>query len=307
MDLVQLEMFRAVVRYGSIASAAKAVHRVPSNLTTRIRQLEDDLGVELFTRERNRLQLSQSGHVFLDYADKILGLVEEARAVTAGDQPAGRFALGALESTAAVRIPALLAAYNLRYPQVALELSTGPSGQMIEGVLSGELVAAFVDEPLSHLELTGFPVFEEQMVVVSPASHPPIKRGRDAHGAALYVFRKNCSYRRHLERWLANDEASPGQIRELESYHTMLACVSAGGGIAIMPQSMLDSMPGADNVTAWSMGKQYGTLRTWLIWRKGTLSKALEAFCQLIRSTDHAGIATPTATSVAVAASTRAA
>ncbi|MBN3726872.1 putrescine utilization regulator PtrR [Burkholderia sp. Ac-20379] len=282
MDLVQLEMFQAVARHGSIAAAAQAVHRVPSNLTTRIKQLEEELGVDLFTREKNRLSLSQSGRIFLDYTGKILSLVSEARAVTAGQQPAGRFALGALESTAAVRIPALLATYNQHFPQVALELATGPSGQMIDGVLSGDLIAAFVDGPLDHPELTGFPVFDEEMVVVAPAAHAPIRRGRDADGDALYVFRKNCSYRRHLERWLANDGALHGEIRELESYHGMLACVSAGGGLAIMPLSMLESMPGSQSVRAWPMGKEFGLLRTWLIWRKGTVSKALEAFSQLI-------------------------
>ncbi len=55
MDLTQLEMFNAVASTGSITQAAQRVHRVPSNLTTRIRQLEADLGVELFIRENQRL------------------------------------------------------------------------------------------------------------------------------------------------------------------------------------------------------------------------------------------------------------
>lgn len=255
MDLNQLEMFCAVVRHGSISAAASAVHRVPSNLTTRIKQLEEELGVALFTREKNRLRLSQSGHVFLDYAHRILELAAEARVAASGQQPAGRFALGSLESTAAVRIPALLAAYNQRFPQVALELSTGPSGLMLDGVLSGELTAAFIDGPFEQSELTGFPVFDEQMVVVAPAAHAPIRRGRDVDGDAIYVFRKNCSYRRHFERWLAVDNAVPREVRELESYHSMLACVSAGGGVAIMPRSMLDSMPGSSSVRARSVTK----------------------------------------------------
>ena len=57
MDLTQLEMFNAVAETGSITQAAAKVHRVPSNLTTRIRQLEADLGVDLFIRENQRLPL----------------------------------------------------------------------------------------------------------------------------------------------------------------------------------------------------------------------------------------------------------
>lgn len=104
MDLTQLEMFNAVAQTGSITRAAQSASR-SSNLTTRIRQLEADLGVELFIRENQRLRLSPAGHNFLRYSKQILALVDEARMVVAGDEPQGLFALGALESTAAVRIP----------------------------------------------------------------------------------------------------------------------------------------------------------------------------------------------------------
>jgi DNA-binding transcriptional LysR family regulator len=83
MDLTQLEMFNAVASTGSITQAAQKVHRVPSNLTTRIRQLEADLGVELFIRENQRLRLSPAGHSFLRYSQQILALVDEARMVVA--------------------------------------------------------------------------------------------------------------------------------------------------------------------------------------------------------------------------------
>lgn len=89
MDLTQLEMFNAVASTGSITQAAQKVHRVPSNLTTRIRQLEADLGVELFIRENQRLRLSPAGHSFLRYSQQILALVDEARMVVAGDEPQG--------------------------------------------------------------------------------------------------------------------------------------------------------------------------------------------------------------------------
>lgn len=64
MDLTQLEMFNAVASTGSITRAAQKVHRVPSNLTTRIRQLEADLGVELFIRENQRLRLRRRDTAF---------------------------------------------------------------------------------------------------------------------------------------------------------------------------------------------------------------------------------------------------
>jgi DNA-binding transcriptional LysR family regulator len=87
LDLVQLEIFKAVAEQGSISAAAQLIHRVPSNLTTRIKQLEQDLGVELFIREKSRLRLSPAGWNFLGYARRILDLVQEARATVAGKSP----------------------------------------------------------------------------------------------------------------------------------------------------------------------------------------------------------------------------
>ena len=282
MDLVQLEIFKAVAEHGSISAAAQQIHRVPSNLTTRIKQLEQDLGVDLFIREKSRLRLSPAGWSFLDYARRILALVEEARVTVAGAEPRGPLPLGSLESTAAVRIPGLLAAYNQKYAKVELDLSTGPSGAMIDGVLSGRLAAAFVDGPVLHPALEGVPTFEEEMVIIAPLGHAPIRRGRDVNGASIYAFRANCSYRHHLENWFGQDAAVPGKIFEIESYHGMLACVSAGAGLALMPRSMLESMPGCATVSVWPLSEAFRFLRTWLVWRRGTVSQSLTVFVQML-------------------------
>jgi DNA-binding transcriptional LysR family regulator len=282
LDLVQLEIFKAVAEHGSISVAAQHIHRVPSNLTTRIKQLELDLGVDLFIREKSRLRLSPAGWSFLDYARRILDLVQEARATVAGEEPQGAFALGSLESTAAVRIPELLAAYNQKHAKVELDLSTGPSGTMIDGVLSGRLAAAFVDGPVLHPALEGVPAFEEEMVLIAPLNHDPIHRAKDVNGENIYAFRSNCSYRHHFESWFANGAAVPGKIFEMESYHGMLACVSAGAGLALMPRSMLESMPGCTTVSVWPLSESFRYLRTWLVWRRGTVSQSLTMFVRLL-------------------------
>ena len=282
MDLTQLEMFNAVAETGSITAAARKVHRVPSNLTTRLRQLEDDLGVALFIRENQRLRLAPAGYSFLEYSKKILALVSEARSVVSGDEPQGIFSLGSLESTAAVRIPGVLADYNQRYPRIQFDLVTGPSGTMIDGVLGGTLSAAFVDGPVLHPSLEGQLVYREEMMLVAPVGHKNVARARDINGASIYAFRANCSYRRHFESWFNADRATPGKIHEMESYHGMLACVIAGAGLALMPRSMLESMPGHHQVQAWPLAEKWRWLNTWLIWRRGTRSRQLDAFIALL-------------------------
>ncbi len=148
MDLADLRIFLAVVREGGVTRAARRLNRVQSNVTTRIRQLEDGLGVALFLREGKRMQLAPAGRTLLEYAEQILALAERARAAVQDLTPRGLLRLGAMESTAAVRLPAPLAAYSQRYPDVRLELKTGNPTELATALLADEIDAALVAEPV---------------------------------------------------------------------------------------------------------------------------------------------------------------
>src|SRR5450830_735496 len=132
MEMAQLKMVRAVAQTGSVAQAALQLHCVPSNITTRIKQLESELGTPLFIRAGRGLAISAAGEIFLDYCERILALVDESkRAVDANAIPRGTLCIGAVESSASGRLPPLLAEYHRRYPDVTLELGTGAGGQLL--------------------------------------------------------------------------------------------------------------------------------------------------------------------------------
>jgi DNA-binding transcriptional LysR family regulator len=282
MDLTQLRMFCCVAETGSVARAAEQLHRVPSNLTTRLRQLEQELGTDLFIREKQRLRLSPMGHNFLCYAHRILALSEEAMSITHAGEPAGNFALGSMESTAATRLPTLLAAYHQRFPQVSLSLATGTSGEIIERVRAGTLAAALVDGPLQHDELNGCVAFPERMVVITCLDHPPIHSALDVKGETLFAFRASCSYRLRLESWFKRDGSLPGTIMEIQSYHSMLACVASGAGLAMMPYSVLNLLPGYQRVKVHSLPADITETATWLLWRRDAFGPNVRALKQLI-------------------------
>lgn len=278
MEFSQLRIFQAVAEEGSVTRAAERLHRVPSNLSTRLRQLEEQLGVELFVRERQRLQLSPAGKVLLDYANRLSTLRDEAVAAVQGGQPAGDFVLGTMYSTAATHLPPLLARYHQTYPAVNLQVQAAPSGELLEGLMAHRLDAALVDGPLSLAGLDGAPLCEEVLVLITRPEHPPVHSARDVAGRAVFAFRQGCSYRMRLEAWYAHDHTPMGRVMEIESYQSMLACVIAGAGVALMAQSMLDTLPGRDQVQAHRLQAPFDHAVTWLMWRQGMLGANLQAW-----------------------------
>lgn len=282
MDLTQLRMFCSVAETGSLARAAEQLHRVPSNLTTRLRQLELELGTDLFIREKQRLRLSAMGHNFLNYAQRILALSDEAMSITHAGEPAGTFALGSMESTAATRLPNLLAAYHQHYPQVALSLSTATSGETIDGVRAGRLAAAMVDGPIEYDDINGCIAFRERMVIISPMGESPLENPPGRSGHTVFAFRATCSYRTRLQAWIKHTGLTVNNILEIQSYHSMVACVASGAGIAMVPQSVLEQLPGHERVQANEIEDQFADTATWLIWRRDAFSPNVRALKELI-------------------------
>ncbi len=282
MDLSDLRIFSAVVREGGVTRATQRLHRVQSNVTTRIRQLEDDLGVPLFIREGKRLHLAPAGQILLDYADRLLALAEEAQSAVQDAQPRGVFRLGSLESTAAVRLPAILTEFSKGYPQVTLELRTGNPTQLAAAIIAGELDAAFVAELKADAQFEEIVAFEEEPVIVTVADHPPIG-SKIGIPKTILVFEHGCPHRKLLERWYANRRAMPERTIELGSYHAMLGCVVAGMGAALLPRSVLSTFPESRRLAVHTLPRGEDIARTVLVWRKGAGSPKIDALAEILR------------------------
>ncbi|NKX54362.1 LysR substrate-binding domain-containing protein [Arthrobacter mobilis] len=283
MEIAQLEMFVAVAEAGSITKAASALLRAPSNVSTRIQQLERELNVKLLVRDKRQASLSADGELFLDYARQIVDLAHEAKSFTRRGEPRGRFRLGALESTAAVRIPALLAQFHLEYPAVELELEASSSGNLFDHLLSGQLTAAFSDGKPAAPSLTGLRAFTEDLVIISPPSVNVAGAGFRASNPTVFVFGTVCSYRQRFEDWLEAEGIVPSRVVEISSYYSMLACVAAGAGISMIPLSLLETLPGANGVRAHRIEGRLGQAETWLMWRRDCRSANLQAFIGTLR------------------------
>lgn len=281
IDLESLAIFRAVVEEGGILRAAEKLHRVPSNVTTRIKLLEEFLGVELFRREGRSLSLSAEGKMLLPYATRLLRLANEAVAEVSSGKPSGVFRLGSLESTAGSRLAPILSSFHSDNPTVIVELITGTSAALVKRVLNFDIEAAFISEPFSSAELEILPVFKEELVLITSNKVKKITSTEDLSQMTVIAFAQGCSYRKRLEEWLDSDNVMPRRVLEFASYQGMIACVAAGTGFAVIPKSLLSELGAVSKVSQHKLPNWVAKNTTHLVWRNQP-SLALGALINLL-------------------------
>jgi DNA-binding transcriptional LysR family regulator len=282
MDLGDLQIFRSVVHAGGITRAAEKLNRVQSNVTTRVQQLEADLGVQLFIREGKKLHLSPEGKLLLDYADRLLDLAQEAREAVHDAKPRGLLRLGSMESTASVRLPVPMNEYLSRYREVTLELRIGAPRELATAVREGELDAALVAEPIADAPFEKIRLYDEELVIIAAAGHPPIKSPQDVNGRSVLAFEAGCPYRQRLDDWFARSNEMSDRVIEMSSYHAMLGCTVAGMGISLLPKMVLKTFPDAKLLSIHPLPPGLKIAPTVLIRRKGQVSPKVNALIDVL-------------------------
>ena len=284
MDLAALEIFRTVAAEGSVTRAAERLGRVQSNVTTRVQQLEEQLGATLFLREGKRMVLTPAGASLRGYADRLLALAEEARQCVHPSQPGGRLRLGAMESTAAARLPQPLAQLHAQWPGLVLELSTAPSRQLVEQVLSHTLDCVLVAWPPPGIDADApverTAVFSEALLLALPDHHPPGHTPADLQLDTLAAFGSGCTYRQVGEAFMRQRHVTPPRVVELASYHAILACVAAGRCAGVVPRAIIDLMREPPPLRLVPLAQ----CDTVLVRRRGYQSPALQALLAALQA-----------------------
>lgn len=279
MESGDLRIFRAVAEEGSITRAAQRLQYVPSNVTGRIRQLEEGLQTPLFIRSNRGMELTPAGERLLGYARQILNLLDEAeKSVQAEDAPRGPLRIGAIESAAAAHLPGRLAAYYARYPHVSLSLATGNSRVLTQQVLDRELDGAFVYGPVPHSQLEQIPSYDEELVLLSEAGAASLQEQLQK---PMLILSTGCTHRSRVERLLAEAGVQHPQIMEFGSLEAVLGGVASGLGVALLPRSNTVQIPNEKNIEALTLPESYREVVVYFIYRRDVpLSSALRAFLE---------------------------
>jgi DNA-binding transcriptional LysR family regulator len=265
--------------------AADQLNTVQSNVTARVRGLEEEIGCPLFDRHSRGVSLTAAGRRLLPYADNILRMLDEARRAARDDgAPNGMLTIGSLETTAAMRLAPVLSQFVAAFPDVDLVLRTGTTCELIDEVLARRIEGAFVCGPVEHPELDVQPVFEEELVLLAA---PRVKSLRAALGdgdTRIVVLKAGCSYRQRLESLLADRGVQAPRLLEFGTIEAIFKCVAAGLGITLLPRSVVERMGDKDDVSVHALPRSESRVETLFVRRRDSFaSSALLAFLQCAR------------------------
>jgi DNA-binding transcriptional LysR family regulator len=269
MDISDLQTFRAVVEQGGVTAAAKQLHRVQSSISARLATLERELGCALFERVGRNMALTPEGrHLYQRSAGivrELAGLRHELALTSRG----AVLRVGAMESTAAVRLAQPLARLRREHPQMRLILRTGTTGALLGMLERCEVDAVFVAGRNERKDFEWHEAFREELVLIVP------KHAADA-GNTLVTFSAGCAYREVARAWAAEHGLEMAQEVEIGSYHALVASVSAGMGVGLVPRSVL-KLADASAVTVKRLGPTHSRQVTWFVTRAASRSAAVNA------------------------------
>ena len=286
MNSLDLSFFLAAAQASSLGAAAKALNTVQSNVTGRIRRLEADLGADLFRRHARGVVLTEAGERLLPFAIEMARLLDEGRqAVASHGRPHGPLKVGAMETTAALRLGDVISRFTSDFPEVRLTLRTGSTATLIDLVLRNEIEAALVCGPIVHPELIASHVFSEKLVLLSGGAHGGGESLGHGHSLRIFVLSRGCSYRQHLEALLLRRGITAVDVSEYGTVDAVLGCVSAGMGVTLLPEALVSLYAHRYRLRVDHLAEREALVDTVLVRRHRTaVSNGMQRFTALLPS-----------------------
>jgi LysR family transcriptional regulator, cell division regulator len=272
-------VFLAVVRSGSITKAAHQLNTVQSNVTARIKKLEEAFGVPLLSRHARGVRLTSGGEAVLPMALRLDALLNDLGFAFGRRMPEreAKLRLGAIETVAAVHLPRLVSHFLRHSPHVDISVQSGSSSRLVKQVKDGELDAVFVSRAFGLADLREEKVFEDKLVVLAPRTIKSIDHLLDASRSGLKVMvqRLGCSYTEKLLHLFGTNGTRPDRIMEIGTLEGIIGLVETGVGVATMPESFVRPLLRGRKVALLLLPKDIATTQIFVISSRSSESSLL--------------------------------
>lgn len=259
MDVSDIRIFMAVARLGSVSKAANELGYVQSNITARIRSIEQEIGRPLFHRHRRGMTLNVEGRKLLTYGDKLLKLMNEINhAFQDENDPSGTLKIGLVEGVPG--LPDLLSVFHRNFKKVDLSIVSGVSEDLIEEVLEWKLDGALVAGPVHVPYIDQIPLFEDEIVLVCGTSREEsrqIQSVEELLHLPFLVFKEGCRFRAGLQKWAYAEGIAPLKKMEFGTLETILGTVIAGLGVTLLSRTPMKKLEKEGLVRLFQIPEEY--------------------------------------------------
>lgn len=288
IELRHLRYFIAVAEELHFGQAAERLHMTQPPLSQQIRQLEEELGFDLFYRTKRTVQLTEAGVVFLQDCQRLLRQLEQAvqGARQIGRGETGQLVVGFVSSATYNVLPHILRQFRGQLPEVNLELHELTTDQQVQWLRDGRLDVGFVRPPVDESELQQMTIWQEPLVVSLPDQHPlahqdPISV-RSLANESFILFPRALAPGLYdaiislCQQW----GFSPNVAQEAIQMQTIISLVAADMGVAIVPQSLQNLQ--RTGVIYRSLQEPTPEVAIALVWRTQAPSPPVQRFLDIV-------------------------
>lgn len=235
MNLNSLKVFHAVATSENVTMASIRLNCVQSNVSARIKQLEEELGVKLFLRMHKRLLLTRHGKMLFEAAKKILEIESEIEdKLKEADKMEANISIGFINAVLSVNLYSYIRNFHEQNQDITLKLISGGLEELVLDILNYKIDGAFLDRMIDNPSLENIPIFEDKLVIVSNRQVDKVSNLNNYD--IICLKKKEYIKGNRISKKLNINE---GRIIEVESFESLFGFVASGMGIAIIPASLI--------------------------------------------------------------------
>ena len=290
MELRQLKYFLSIAEEGTLTAAAEKLFISQSALSQQVKSMEDELGVPLFDRSRNRLQFTQAGELLRNRAQRIVKEVDEAK--TAIDELEelcrGSLSIGVVQTVNAYLIPQVVAVFSAQFPRVKIKIEELPAPQIEQRINDHELDLGISFIPAEQTDLQFDPIFEEELILIIHTDHPFHQTShielKKLHQQNLILLSTDYCTRRLWDQYAKEAEISPHVQIEMNTIGAILSTLQHNTAAGTILPALTMGLQAANGLTSVKLRSPTPKRTMGLLWRTGGYrSMASQKFTEITR------------------------
>lgn len=292
MELRQLITFCKVIKAKSYSKAAEELGYAQSTITTQMQLLEKELGVKLFDRIGRNMELTSKGLTFLEYAEKIINLSDEAKeAVADKDNPKGILRIGVVESLCTIKLPELLKYYHMKYPEVEVIIRIATSSDLQNMLRNNDVDLIFtLGKFIEDEDFFSSMCYEEEMGLLA-SSLNKLKDQKnlkleDIVDESFVLTEKGCSYRSVFEEMFHRENLKPRLALEIGSIETIKSFVMNNLGVTLLPVMTVENELKNGSLVKLDLNCNFNMMTQVLYHKNKWLTPAMKLFIDVLKFTD---------------------